>query len=52
MVQDDYMTWKEKCVCRILLVIAKMISTGDTRDEMKHLYNHINCAPMKPKEDS
>lgn len=38
------MTWREKLVCRILLIIAKMVAPGPILDDVKHLASHISVA--------
>ncbi len=35
------MTWKERTVVRILLLVARMLSEEPWADEIKHLSNHI-----------
>lgn len=37
----DAMTWREKLVCRILLILAGMVAPSEAKDEIKHLDNHI-----------
>jgi hypothetical protein len=38
------MTWREKTIARILLIIAGMLAEDDKlRDELRHLSNHINA---------
>lgn len=44
------MTWREKCVVRILLLVAAIIATGveklegerEVAEEIRHLANHIS----------
>lgn len=37
------MSWREKTVIRILLIIARMfVADGATGEELKHLASHIN----------
>lgn len=38
------MTWREKLVCRILLIIARMVAPGAIADDLKHLSSHIAVA--------
>jgi hypothetical protein len=37
------MTWKQKTVIRILLLVARMMADEPWGDEIKHLANHINA---------
>lgn len=39
------MTWQQKTIARILLILARMIADPSIADELKHLSNHINGAP-------
>lgn len=37
------MTWQQQLVCRILLIIARMVNQDETiADDLKHLANHIS----------
>ena len=38
------MTWREKTVCRILLIIAKMLAPSVIADDVKTLAAHIAVA--------
>jgi hypothetical protein len=40
------MTWRERLVCRILLIIASMVAPGGISKDIEHLANHI--AQAKP----
>ena len=43
------MTWKEKVICRILLLIAMMVAEDSViKDELKNLRNHIDVNAPKP----
>lgn len=46
------MTWREKMVMRILLVIAKMLAEDNTelKGDIRHMYNSIYNAPNLDKE--
>lgn len=44
------MNWREKLICRILLVIVKMIAPGNIADDVKNLANHISCLPQLEEE--
>ena len=44
------MTWREKCVVRILLLVAKMVDEGPWRDDIQNLANHISTWAPKDKE--
>lgn len=38
-------TWREKLVCRILLLIARMLApNAPIAEDIKHLSNHITLA--------
>jgi hypothetical protein len=43
------MTWKDKTVIRILLIVAKMVSPTWSK-EIDSLSAHISCSPIEPKE--
>lgn len=44
------MTFKEKLICRILLIIAKMVAETDgLKDEIKALDTHIRVGGMFDK---
>ncbi|WP_260794142.1 hypothetical protein [Occallatibacter riparius] len=36
------MTWKEKTIYRILLIIAKHLSEGDLKTDIGNLANHVS----------
>lgn len=39
------MTWREKLICHILLIIARMVADDPVvRDEVKYLSNHISVS--------
>lgn len=38
------MSWKEKLIARILLLICRIVAEGDLRDELRHLSNHITSS--------
>lgn len=41
------MTWKQKLVCRVLLMIARLASEDEwLRGELKSLDAHISVGPM------
>ena len=45
------MTWREKCVIRILLLVAKIVAADeDLATEIRHLANHIST--WAPKDES
>lgn len=47
------MTWREKTVARILLILAKMLtSDGPIRDEIKTLATHIAAAPEPTTDEA
>lgn len=42
------MTWRERCVCRILLLVAKIVADRDEiATEVQHLANHISQGPRE-----
>lgn len=44
------MTWREKCVIRILLLVAKIVAGNEQlATEIQHLANHIST--WAPKEE-
>lgn len=38
------MTWKEKLVARILLIVAMMVAEGEVRDDVRRLSTHISAS--------
>lgn len=46
------LTWREKIVCRILLILARMFADDPkVRDDIKSLTTTIYLAPTVPAED-
>jgi hypothetical protein len=46
------MTWREKLVARILLLVARLVCDDPAiRDEIKHLSNHIGVHAPEPVEE-
>lgn len=43
------MTWKDKTVIRILLIVAKMVSEPEWRREIEALSNHIGALILEAK---
>ena len=41
------MTWHERTVCRILLIIAKMLAPSSISDDIKNLSSHISVHGSK-----
>lgn len=36
------LSWRERSVCRILLIVAKLLAPSVIVDDIKHLANHIS----------
>lgn len=46
------MTWREKCVVSILLLVARIVSdNADHAEAIRHLANHISVHAASPSRD-
>lgn len=44
------MTWREKCVVRILLLVARIVADDEAlQTEIQHLSNHIGVHAKEPE---
>lgn len=41
------MTWKQKTICRILLIIANMLADPELRKELHSLHYHISTVKQE-----